>query len=813
MRSVKPNSQDFSELTSWRPSGSTSALDHCVELLHNRAAAWGILAISLLLTGLAWFLTNRHVERRDRDRFEFRTAEVQSRIEERMQKYEQVLRDGTAFFAASENVSRQDWTNYIQRCEILERFPGIQAAAVSVVVPSSEVASHQAGIRAEGFPDYRLHPQGDRDLYSAIVYIEPFDWRNERAFGYDMYSEEVRHKAMERAARTGLLTVSGKITLIQETDQDVQAGVLCYLPIYQKNKPLLDEQSRFEALKGWVYAAFRLDDLMVGILGDGISDISFQIYDSVDPSRKDLLFDSHGDKPPTETGRAASFTEQRHLSLSGRDWTIELSTKPEFFNVIDSSVSPTVAVLGLLIDILLFVVISSIGRQRSSAIKLAERMTNDFKESESRIRSILENATDAILSVAANGEVMAANEAAGRMFLTADKTTSVKFLNGHSFDLFLNNQTFAEIVAPEKTSDTPSSINQVEISLRCCRDDGSRFPCRMSIGAVDGNGGYIVIARDETSRIASENELAETNRQLVSASRKAGMAEVASGVLHNVGNSLNGVNTSSSLIATMLDDCPIQLLLRAVNTMNQNRENLGDYLTNDDRGKRLPDFIEQVSAALLDCKEKLTEETYHLRNHISHINQIIRIQQDQASSSNSLSDESATELMSQAELINLGRHSEYDIAIERNFNTTAKIMTDRTKVLQILVNLIANAQDAVREVTSVARTIELSIKQADGNTYFTVSDNGPGIPADVLPRIQEFGFTTKSDGHGFGLHSSVAAAQTLGGELQIGNNPSGIGACFALVLPISVPQDSPTDGHATFPLTDVSVGDHHPAHV
>ncbi|QDT06954.1 Sensor protein FixL [Rubripirellula lacrimiformis] len=780
-----------------------SMQDRYAKWCHQVTTAWGVLVVSLLLTGLAWHLTNRHVDRRKRDHFNFRIAEVQSKIEERMLQYEQVLRDGAALYTASEKVTRQEWRDYVRLCQIPEYFPGIQAMAVSIVVHPDDKQSHIDSVRAEGFPHYQLHPEGDRDLYSAILFIEPFDWRNQRAFGYDMYSEAVRREAMDRAARSGEPAVSGKITLVQETDHDVQAGVLCYLPVYA-NRPLSDAEERREALRGWVYAAFRLDDLMAGIVGDNITDISFQIFDTADISQTQILFDSEGADPKSAKDLSGGFIQRKIVPVSGRDWTIQFAATSGSFASVDPFLSPSVAIAGLLIDILLFLVISSIGRQRSTALRLAEQMTREFKESESCTRSILENASDAILLVAMDGKIAIANEAANRIFQPEQSSVGANPLTESSFDDYLDKQTFAEIIHTATSSDGFANGCEDGILARCRRHDGTTFRCRMSIGAVDGDDGYIVIARDETARLAFEKELAETNRQLVSASHKAGMAEVATGALHNVGNSLNGVSTSSSLIEAMLDDSPISSLSKAVTMINQNRDNLGHYLVHDKQGKHFAAYLTQVTAALVDQKEKLAEENSQLGDHVRHINQIIRSQQDQASSAVVVTEESVSELMTQAALVNFGRHPDYDIVIEHNFQTPTTIMTDRNKVLQVLVNLVANAQDAVRDVMDTARTVSLYVEDLDNEVRFVVSDNGPGISAVDLPRIREFGFTTKTDGHGFGLHSCAIVAEELHGDLQIQNNASGVGARFTLILPLSNPDSVPNQGSRLVPVMAVA---------
>ena len=136
----------------------------------------------------------------------------------------------------------------------------------SVLIPRAELARHVRELRQEGFPEYRLKPDGVRELYSAIIYLEPFTGRNLRAFGYDMFSELVRRAAMEQARDTGAAALSGKIVLVQETGADVQAGTLMYVPVYHKGLPLETVAQRRAALQGWVYSPYRMKDLIKGIL-------------------------------------------------------------------------------------------------------------------------------------------------------------------------------------------------------------------------------------------------------------------------------------------------------------------------------------------------------------------------------------------------------------------------------------------------------------------------------------------------------------------------------------------------------------------
>ena len=155
-----------------------------------------------------------------------------------MHAHERVLRGARGLFAASRDVSREEWRAYLENLDLEASLPGAQGTGFTVVVPRAAREAHEQAVRAEGFPDYTIKPAGERDPYSSIVYLEPFSGRNLRAFGYDMYSEPTRRVAMERARDTGEPAMTHKVTLVQETDEDVQAGFLIYLPVFARNKPV-----------------------------------------------------------------------------------------------------------------------------------------------------------------------------------------------------------------------------------------------------------------------------------------------------------------------------------------------------------------------------------------------------------------------------------------------------------------------------------------------------------------------------------------------------------------------------------------------
>lgn len=284
-----------------------------------------IFGLSCLGTYGVWSNSEAGAKREMQSYFDFRVRDANARIHERLRAYEVVLLGARGLFNASENVERGEFKRYVGSIGLEEAFPGIQGVGFSLVVPPSERDAHVQSVRAEGFPDYLIKPPGERQVYTSIVYLEPFRDRNLRAFGYDMFSEPVRREAMERARDLGVTAMSGKVTLVQETDVDVQAGFLMYVPVYRTGVTPASVEERRGELLGWAYAPFRMNDLMDGALGEQASDIDLEIFDGDADDAASLLYDSDDHR-----GNAAKrpLSKTLRIELGGTVWRVTAGGLP-----------------------------------------------------------------------------------------------------------------------------------------------------------------------------------------------------------------------------------------------------------------------------------------------------------------------------------------------------------------------------------------------------------------------------------------------------------------------------------------------------
>ncbi len=278
-------------------------------------------------------------------------------------------------------------------------------------------------------------------------------------------------------------------------------------------------------------------------------------------------------------------------------------------------------------------------------------------------------------------------------------------------------------------------------------------------------------------------EVERVHRQLLDTSRQAGMAEVATNVLHNVGNVLNSVNVSSSLICDKVRHSKVPNLTKSVDLLKSRENDLAEFLGHDPKGKRLPAYLSSLGTHLVQEQQEILTEMQSLTKNISHIKEIVAMQQSYAKASGVLESLKVTELVEDAIRMNNGSMTRHQIKVQREFADVPPILTDKHKVLQILVNLIRNAKHACDDSGREDKQITLRVANGGGSVKISVLDNGVGIPAENLNRIFNHGFTTKKGGHGFGLHSGALAAKEMGGALTVSSEGAGRGAAFILELP------------------------------
>jgi len=415
-----------------------------------------------------------------------------------------------------------------------------------------------------------------------------------------------------------------------------------------------------------------------------------------------------------------------------------------------------------------------------------------LRAGEAKYRDLFESSRDAIMTL----------EPPSWSFTSGNPATVAMF--GAKNEMEFTSHGPGEL-SPERQPDGRASAEKSKEMIATAMREGSHFfewtHRRIGGGEFSANvlmtrmeqGGKVILqatVRDITERKRAEEELKNIHQQLVEASRRDGMVEIASNVLHNVGNVLNSVNVSTGLIVANAKKSRASSLGRVVVLLREHAQDLGTFITDDVRGKNVPFFLAHLSEELLAEQKALVSEVDSLRQNIEYIKEIVVMQQNYAKVGGVKEMINVESLVEDSIRMNEGALKRDRVEVIREFETVPPLNIEKYKILQILVNLLANSQHACSESARTDKRLTVRVANGEGRIKISVRDNGIGIPPENLTRIFTHGFTTRKDGHGFGLHSSVLAAREMGGSLTVHSDGPSQGAAFTLELPCPAREDS-----------------------
>jgi PAS domain S-box-containing protein len=450
-------------------------------------------------------------------------------------------------------------------------------------------------------------------------------------------------------------------------------------------------------------------------------------------------------------------------------------------------------------SVLLAIIVWSFCSTHDRAVRLAKKMTAELGESERRFRTLVGNIPGAVYR-------MRLDEGAALEYVSA----SIQDITGYPPSAFLgeNARTIRTMVIPadqlaieEAEQIAVATREPLNIEYRIQNAAGeTRWVHEQGRASLQGAGDHRYlegIIFDITAQKFAEAERDRMQKRVVELSRQAGMADVATGVLHNVGNVLNSVNVSAEAIRDKLKVSQLTNLSRASSMMDEHRETLASFLTTDEKGKRLPGFISKVTASLHKEHEAIEEELVHLGKSIEHIRQIVTAQQSYAKPNVACQSVDLREILEDAVRINLPSFSRHGVELVRQYENIPQVVADKHLIMQILVNLIGNAKHAVshngRDEKRITLRMEVFEREGTRRARIAVRDTGVGIAPENLAKIFVHGFTTKKEGHGFGLHSAANAAAQMHGSLTVASDGVGHGAEFRLDLPLAPIGQEPAE--------------------
>ncbi len=755
------------------------------------------LGVSLLLTLAATLGMASSARWRDRARFENAVVSAEDRIRDRFDTYVALLSSGAALFDASTDVSRDEFRRYAERLELRDHYPGVQGIGFSRRVAADGMAALEAEARADGLAGFRAWPRTPRGEWHVIEYLEPADPRNRMALGFDMFTDTVRRRAMERARDGARPALSGRVRLKQENGIDDQPGFLIYVPVYRGGGRPAEVAERRARLAGFVYGGFRAGDLFAEVFASEEQPrVDFQVYDGSAARPEALLFDA----PRDGRGPRPAFREVRRMEVGGRTLTLAFQSRAAFEAGLHRAFVPAIALAGLAFSLALFAIARAQARARAEAEERAEALRAALAERE-RLVAMVESSSDFVGVASSEGEVLYVN-AAGRRLVGLDEGPTA-----------LAGRTMAEFQTPEETKRLMEEVVpaaraggrwQGEFRMRHFRT-GAEIPLHLNLFAIrDPHTGETIglgaVARDVTAEKRAREEVEAARRTAEqSAAESRGLAarlrtqamELERQVeqARALNDELQRANRAkATFLATMSHE--LRTPLNAV-------IGYSDLL--------LAGIPEELNPPSRRSVERIALASRHLLSVIEEILSHARIEAGRETLS--VDEVDLGEVLREVVAIVEPLAAEKKLAFRAPERVEpASMVTDARKLRQILVNLLGNA------VKFTARgEIGFAVESAGGEASFHVRDTGIGIAAGDLERIFEpfrqvdDATTRVAGGTGLGLSVSRHLARMMGGDVTVASVP-GEGSTFTLRLPTetrSTPPPAPSASSAALSSSPV----------
>lgn len=696
-----------------------------------------VLLIGLALTGLSTSGVRWGLARRDAARLEAQVATLADRIGDRLAAYIDTLVLTKAYFAVTPESAPAAFRAFFGEMHLLERHPGIQGVGLAPRVPPAERAAHEAQVRAAGTPHYRIWPDGDGGDAFPIAMLEPPDWRNERALGFDMYGEPNRRAAMQRARDSGEPAATVRLTLVQETLVEPQPGFLVYVPVYAAGEPHGTVEERRAALRAFVYAPFRARDLLATLAQDeaeAFDLLAHRVYDGDSTSPEALL----GGRWATDEELAGRPILRREIRFAGTTWTLIAAPRPGTGDPNGRTLPAITALFGALGSLLLFAIVSGVRRRAD----IERRLRDEEASGRAFIETILRTTPAFVVVLDPRGHIVFFNRFAEE--LTGWRAGEVLGSNwfGHFLESSEREQTEGVFEALARSPAEGSEHENIVLTR-----DGRRRLIAWQNAAVRGPDGslrYVIAAGvDVTERRREEAERAQllerSQRDVESLRIERDLREKFVATLsHDMRNPLGAARMNAQFLSRRLPPEDVRLATRVVSNIDRANQMIEDLLdANRIRaGQQLPLRISYFDLAGL-VRDAIEDLAIVFGSRV-----VVRAPE----------------------------------SLEGHWSTDA--------VRRIVENLVANAV----KYGAGDRPVTVTVTESGEHATIAVHNEGPAIPPEILQTLFEPFYRApaadRSDRRGWGLGLTLVRglAQALGGDVRV-TSTAEEGTTFAVDLP------------------------------
>ncbi len=695
-----------------------------------------VLIGALVLVFTAWRVARERELRAAETEFINRTGEITELLKHGMINYELVAQGGVSLFASLSRPTPTQWRAYVEGMELQRRFPGMVGLGFGGLVPNSRLGELQMEWREAGYGMLEVRPRGVRSEYGPILYLEPMTPANAAAIGYDMYSETVRHTAMERALETGEPILSGPVHLIQ--DGPIQTtGLLLYLPVYKSGTRPVTRSARRQAMQGWVYVPIRVNGYVRGALGQH-RESRFRVYD-VGTGTPQLLFATPDDETKPAFRHSATFEQY------GRQWRVDYESPPMTVAAPRLQGLQNMLALGLFSSLLLYAIAWMLARTEAQAYRIAVRMTEDYRRSEQRFRSAMRYSAIGKALLDSEGCIVEANPA-----LSTIVGLPVEAMTGMRFDALFESDE-PELIANAGGATDAQGVHRA--TRRLHREGGEPRQAQLTYSPVPGNIGQditgLVQVEDVTERLRAEARVHALNRTL---------------------------------------EARVALRTRELSQANQELEAFAYSVSHDLRAPLRA--IDGFSRILIERHSEGLDESG--RGYLLRVRKAAMRMGELIDALLKMSRLSRSELKLErvdlsrmgAEVIEELRVAEPKRHVDVRIDPDMHVIGDATLLRNLLVNLLGNAWKFTRHREDAR--IGFGVVMTDYGWEFFVRDNGAGFAQEYVDKLfrpfQRLHDHADFAGHGIGLASVKRIVERHGGAIHA-EGTEGQGATFWFTLP------------------------------